>query len=128
MLSWILPITIVLGIPPSSSEVLFVTPTDAVTQPILSSMSYTLDQYAQNVSLLKGHDNVTLVFLEGVHNLSHNFEIDLNISTLKLQGQGMSSYDTTINVQQSVSIVFRRIKHLVQSNIHIQGQIVAFSP
>ncbi|XP_064382953.1 uncharacterized protein LOC135331657 [Halichondria panicea] len=36
---------------------------------------HTLDQFAQNQTLLAGYNNITLAFLEGVHNLNHTLYV-----------------------------------------------------
>ena len=64
---------------------------------------HTLDQYAQNTSLFAGHTNISLVFLEGVHNLSYTLSIsgldlNTNISLFAFQGQGALPGDTVINL------------------------------
>ena len=51
---------------------------------------YTLDQYAQNQSLLSGYNNITLIFLEGVHILSDYLTVNTSFIILQpvLPSQG----------------------------------------
>ncbi len=45
---------------------------------------HTLDQYAQNQSfILAGYNNITLIFLEGVHNLNDSFVVYTNLIILQ---------------------------------------------
>ncbi len=44
---------------------------------------HTLDQLAQNPGLLSGHNNITLIFLEGVHNLSKPLYVQTNLIILR---------------------------------------------
>ena len=68
---------------------------------------HTLDQYAQNTSLFAGHTEISLVFLEGVHNLTDSLIIsglDLNSYELEFRGQGAVPGDTVINLLSQASI------------------------
>ena len=56
------------------AEVFHVTPTLPAAQSC-PSPCHTLDQYAQDTSLFAGHTNISLVFLEGLHNLSYRLVI-----------------------------------------------------
>ena len=69
---------------PCMAETFYVTPTLPAPAgcPRLQPC-YTLDQYAQNQSLLSGHSNITLIFLEGVHNLNGSLLVNTNNITLK---------------------------------------------
>ena len=107
------------------AEVFHVTPTISATQSRPSSHP-TLNQYAQNISLLAGHANISLVFLEGVHNLSENLSVsglglNSNISMFTFQGQGVSPKDTVINLLPSASISLSDITSVHLLNIHIRA-------
>ena len=51
---------------------------------------HTLDQYAQNRTILSNYSNITLIFLEGVHNLSYSLTVNTNLIILQpaLPNQG----------------------------------------
>ena len=87
---------------------------------------YTLDQYAQNTSLFAGHTNISLVFLEGVHNLSYTLNIsgldlNTNISLLAFQGQGVLPGDTVINLLPPASFYLSDITNLRMLNMHVEA-------
>ncbi|XP_064386312.1 uncharacterized protein LOC135334882 [Halichondria panicea] len=90
---------------PCMAETFYVTPTLPAPAgcPQLQPC-YTLDQYAHNQSLLADYNNITLIFLEGVHNLSYTFTLYTNLLTLQpaLPNQGqrpnvIGRYDTGHN-------------------------------
>ena len=87
---------------------------------------HTLDQYAQDTSLFAGHTNISLVFLEGVHNLSYTLSIsgldlNTNISLLAFQGQGALPGDTVINLRPPASISLSNIMHLRMLDMHVEA-------
>ena len=84
---------------------------------------HTLDQYAQNTSLFAGDTNISLIFLNGVHNLSNDLIISLanwTNSLLEFQGQGKVPEDTMITLLPSISIDLSDITHLSLVNINVQ--------
>ena len=87
-IKWLLLTRILL----SAAEVFHVTPTLPATQPC-TPPCHTLDQYAQNTSLIENHyaNVVILSFLSGEHNLSQNFSFSgFNHLSLYMQGQNLS--------------------------------------
>ncbi len=74
---------------PCMAETFYVTPTLPAPAGCPQPCD-TLDQYAQNQSLLAGHNNITLIFLEGVHILSYPFTLNTSLLTLQsaLPNQG----------------------------------------
>ena len=90
------------------------------------SPCHTLDQYAQDTSLFAGHTNISLVFLEGVHNLSYTLSIsgldlNTNISLLAFQGQGALPGDTVINLLPPASFFLSDFTHLRMLNMHVEA-------
>ena len=83
---------------------------------------HTLDQYAQNTSLFAEHNEISLLFLEGVHNLSYNFELNVylnpDITMLEFQGQGVPG-DTVIYLLHTATIRLSDIVTLKMANIGI---------
>ena len=73
-----------------------------------------------------GHTHISLVFLEGVHNLSYNFNIsglnlNVTISLLNFQGQGSLPGDTVIRLLPSASISLSDITNVQFLNIHVEA-------
>ena len=106
------------------AEVLHVTPTLPATQPCPPPCN-TLDQYAQNISLLAGHTNISLVFLKGVHDLSQHLSvsglgISSNISTFVFIGQGDLPGDTVIDLLPPASVSLSDVSRIHLLNIHIR--------
>ncbi len=89
---------------PCMAETFYVTPTLLAPADCPQQPCDTLDQYAHNSSLLAGYNNITLIFLEGVHILSYPFILNTNLLTLQpaLPNQGqrpevIGRYDTDHN-------------------------------
>ena len=75
--------------------------------------------------MFAGHTDISLVFLEGVHNLSYplwisGLYLNTNISLLAFQGQGALPGDTVINLLPLASISLSDITHLRMLNMHVQ--------
>ena len=68
---------------PCMAETFYVTPTLPAPADSCPQPCYTLDQFTHNSSLLSGHNNITLIFLEGIHNLSDNLTVNTGFITLQ---------------------------------------------
>ena len=93
------------------------TPTLPATQDC-PSPCHTLNQYAQNTSLFARHINISMVFLNGVHNLNSSLSISLtesNNSVLEFQGLG----GTVIIMSPSALIDLSDITHLNLVNFQV---------
>ena len=107
------------------AEVFYVSPTRTVPQNC-PSPCHTLDEYAQSISLLARHTNISLVFLEGVHDLSYNLTVtglsdsNPNISMIMLGGNGAQPGTTVINLQSQVFISFSDVINVRLRNIRLQ--------
>ena len=104
------------------AEVFHVTPTLPAAQ-FCPPPCHTLDQYAQNTSMFAGHTNTSLIFLEGIHNLSYYLSFKFLYSrdqVLMFQGQGAVPGDTVITLLPSANIGLRNIKHLKLVNIQMK--------
>ena len=107
------------------AEVFYVSPTLRVPQNC-PSPCHSLDEYAQNISLLAIHTNISLVFLEGVHDLSYNLTVtglrdsNPNISMIMFRGNGAQPGTTVINLQSQVFISFSDVINVRLLNIRLQ--------
>ena len=95
---------------------------------------YTLDYYALNTTLLSNKENVSLLFLEGLHTLNHDLEIS-GIKTMCLtQFHSMSEVDCDsmseiiVNSDNHRHIRFENITYLKISNLCIYYGYVELSP
>ena len=106
------------------AEVFHVTPNLPATL-LCPSPCHTLDQYAQNTSLLAGHTNISLVFLKGVHSLNYSLimsGLDLNSNTtiIVFRGQGFLPGDTVINLMPLTFIYLHDAAHVRLVNIRVE--------
>ena len=90
------------------------------------SPCHTLNQYALHTSWFAGYDNISLIFLEGVHNLSYNLTISFYHSRdlVEFQGQGKVPEDTVITLLCSAYIELRYIAHLKLENIQVEQKSI----
>ena len=97
------------------AEVFHVTPTLPATQPC-PPPCYTLDQYAQNDTLLEGYINITLIFVSGQHVLSHNLSIS-GVDQLSMQVET----NATCNVHRNdVSITLKQAQICLNISTHVK--------
>ena len=76
----------------------YVTPTHSSNQTCPDQPNcYTLDQYTRNSSLLEGQTNISLIFLDGTHTLTEDWEI-IEIEKLVISGAGQLPDRDEINV------------------------------
>ena len=107
------------------AEVFYVSPTLRVPQNC-PSPCHSLNEYAQNISLLARNTNISLVFLEGVHDLNYSFIVtglsdsNPNISVIMLRGNGVRPGMTVINLQSQVFISFNDVINVRLQNIRLQ--------
>ena len=109
-IKWLLLTRILL----SAAEVFHVTPTLPAPQPC-PQPCHTLDQYAQNTSLIENHyaKVVILSFLSGEHNLSQNFTFSgFNHLSLYMQGQNL----TIINIHEGGLVNLNSKSQIVLAN------------
>ena len=78
---------------------------------------YTLDQYALNTTLLSNKENVSLLFLEGLHTLNHDLEIS-QIKQLRLIQVHSSAQ---VIVKWNSDIRFKYIIHFEINNLTMYG-------
>ena len=82
---------------------------------------YTLDYYALNTTLLSNKENVSLLFLEGIHYLNHDLEISGIMKMCLTQFHSRS--EITVICDNHRHIWFENITHLKISNLSIHGHV-----
>ena len=108
---------------PGVGKIFHVTPTLPAPWPC-PPPCHTLDQYAQDSILLAEDTNITLIFLIGEHNLSHDLNIEC--SKLFLQGQKESEQPengVVINFNSTAKIHFEISNYLTIYNITLRSEI-----
>lgn len=98
---------------PSGSVDYYVTPTSPPNTDCPLPCN-TLDQYAQTSSLLSNKDNVSLLFLEGLHTLNHILRIS---RTKQLSLTQVHSGSKVIIKCNSAGFHFRDVKHFEIGNL-----------
>ena len=82
---------------------------------------YTLDQYALDTTLLSNKENVSLLFLEGLHTLNHTLRIS---GTKKLSlTPAHSRSAVSIKCNGRLSIRFEDVTHVHISNLTLHGTL-----
>ena len=80
---------------------------------------YTLDYYALNTTLLSNKENVSLLFLEGIHYLNHDLEISGIRKMCFTQFHSRSEITVICDIHRH--IWFENITHINISNLSIHG-------
>ena len=108
--------------PMCTSVEYYVTPT---TPPITRCPlpCYTLDHYALNHSLLSNKENVSLLFLEGLHTLNQTLVIK---GTSHMRWTQVQSESVVIVKCNYSDIVFEHVVHLELSNLTMYGQVKSY--
>ena len=96
------------GFSPALSADYYVTPTPPPNLACPSgSPCHTLDNYAVNTSQLFGNEeNITLIFLDGVHELNHDLVLS-NLQEVVIMGLNNSLVDDTLPTSVSISFTSR---------------------
>ena len=97
------------------------TPTHPANQSCPGSPCHTLDHYADQFTEYVAEINISLVFLEGVHDLSYSFTAsNFFSSVLEFQGHGAVPGDTVIRLLPSASISLRGMNQMQFSLVNIR--------
>ena len=109
---------------PSTAVDFFVTPTQPA-ELTCPEPCYTLDQYARNVSLFEGQNNISLLFLSGEHILTTDLEINgVNKSVFSGLDPSSSVNDirAVIDLQSNAGISVSNVLIFGLLNIAIRGK------
>ena len=117
----VIPVTMLLCLylQPSSSEIVYVTPSPPCS--VQSQLCLSLEQLATNTSWVES--NTTLIFLPGIHRLYSNSVLSIsNISYLSLvSDSSIGQPQSFIVCQSNTSFIFQSVSHVLVSRLKLLG-------